>query len=137
MDWKHGLLAVAVYILVGAVGLPVFSGFTGGVQKLFGATGGYIAGYIPCALIAGLLIDRFENKKWIYPAAMVLGTVALYALGTAWFMFVTKNSLAASLAVCVVPFLPGDALKIVAASAIAYPLRRLVRRATSCGKGAN
>ena len=126
---KRGTLAVAVYLLLGLVGLPVFSGFTGGLQKLIGVTGGYLVGYLPCALITGLAVvpDSPEvGPCWRLPAFMALGTVVLYIIGTAWFMIQTKNSLAASMGMCVVPFLPGDAAKIVAATLIAKPVRRAV-----------
>lgn len=128
MDWKHGTLAVLIYILIGAVGVPVFASFTGGVQKIAGVTGGFIIGYLPCAFITGIIVDRLENKKWAYPVAMLAGTAACYLCGTAWYMLQTGTGLLAALAVCVVPFLIGDAVKIVAASALAYPLRRVLKR---------
>ena len=123
-----GTLSIVVYLLLGIVGLPVFSGGLGGLDRLIGPTGGYLVGYIPCALIAGLIIDRFENKKIAYPIAMVLGTVVLYALGTAWFMILmgakgSPYTLGAALWACVIKFLPGDAVKIAAASTLGYVLR--------------
>ena len=117
---KRGALAVVVYILIGAVGLPVFSGFTGGLAKLLGVTGGYIIGYVPCALLSGLIYDR-TKRVWTLPLGMVFGT--------AWFLVstadgaITGASVAAALMACVVPFLPGDAIKIAAACALAMPLR--------------
>ena len=64
---KRGTMAVLIYILLGAIGLPVFSGFSGGIQKLFGVTGGYIIGYLPCVYISGYFITELEEKKWVYP----------------------------------------------------------------------
>jgi len=130
---RRGVVAVAIYLLIGLVGVPVFSGFSGGLQKLVGVTGGYLIGYLPCALITGLgagTLDREVgwNKKWIAPVCMALGTAMLYLIGTAWFMIQTKNNLAAAMAACVVPFLPGDAIKIVAACLIAPPVRAAVWR---------
>lgn len=119
---KRGCAAVIVYVLLGAVGVPVFSGFSGGLQKLFSMTGGYIVGYIPCALITGLFADR-SGKLWSCAAGMVLGTAALYALGTAWFIILAECTLGYALTVCVVPFLIGDAVKIVCASLLAAELR--------------
>jgi biotin transport system substrate-specific component len=124
--WKRGGLAVLVYVLLGCAGVPVFSGFSGGVQKLFGVTGGFILGYIPCALLAGLAADKFPGKRWAAPAGMVLGTLVLYTVGTAWFMLQTKNPLSAALLTCVVPFLAFDAGKIVLASLLAPKLRKLI-----------
>ena len=125
---KRGALAVVVYILIGAVGLPVFSGFAGGFAKLLGVTGGYIIGYVPCALLSGLLYDR-TRCVWTLPVGMVLGTLACYIFGTAWFLIATADgaitgaSVVSALMMCVVPFLPGDAIKIAAACALAMPLR--------------
>ena len=81
-------------------------------------------GYIFCALAEGLLIDRFPRKFWIYPAAMALGTVLLYTFGTIWFMALGGGSLIPALTACVIPFLPFDGLKMAAACAVAYPVRR-------------
>lgn len=121
---KRGTLSVLIYILIGAIGVPVFSGFTGGIHKLVGLTGGYIVGYIFCALAEGVLIDRFPSKLWMYPAAMAIGTVLLYAFGTLWFMVVGGKALIPALTACVIPFLPFDLLKILVASGVAYPVRR-------------
>lgn len=123
---KKGSLCVLLYILLGAIGLPVFSGFSGGLGKLAGPTGGYIVGYIFCALIVGLAADLFGKRIWVYPIAMVLGTAVLYAFGTVWFMIQSGNGLAASLALCVVPFLLGDAVKIVVATGVGFLLRQQV-----------
>lgn len=125
---KKGTLAVALYLLIGIAGVPVFSGFSGGFQKLAGVTGGYLAGYLPCAFLAGLGAERAEkeSRKWILPAMMVLGTAVLYILGTAWFMIQSGNNLGTSLGLCVLPFLPGDALKIAAASLLTAPVRKAI-----------
>lgn len=122
-----GVIAVALYILLGAVGLPVFSGFGAGIAKLIGVTGGYIIGYLPCAALTGAGAKFWGDRKWVYPVAMVVGTIACYVLGTAWFMVQTGTGLAASMSSCVLPFLPGDAIKIVIASVLAVILRERVK----------
>lgn len=132
MGRSRATIAVLVYILIGMVGLPVFSGFSGGFQKIAGVSGGYIVGYIPCAFISGAITDRFPKSLVAYPIGMILGTAILYLVGTAWFMYTTGNTLAASLGFCVVPFLLGDAIKIAAATALSFPLRRILAQA---GKG--
>jgi len=124
---KRGTLAVALYLLIGLVGVPVFSGFSGGLQKLIGVTGGYLVGYLPCAAITG--IGSGSESRWRRPLFMVLGTAALYLIGTAWFMLQTKNTLAASMGMCVIPFLPGDAVKIIAATLLALPIRKALYKA--------
>ena len=123
---KRGTIAVGLYLLIGIIGVPVFSGFSGGFQKLAGVTGGYLAGYLPCAFLSGLGAERAEKsgRKWLLPALAAAGTAALYALGTAWFMIQTGNTVGAALGLCVVPFLPGDAVKIIAASLLAGPVRK-------------
>lgn len=127
LGWKRATAAVVIYILLGAVGVPVFSNLTGGLQKLVGPTGGYIAGYIPLALIAGLIADRLENA-WGYVIALLAGTLALYALGTAWFCVSLGKDLGYAMGVCVLPFLPGDAIKVALATIIAIKLRPLVKK---------
>ena len=122
LDVKCSVCAVAVYILLGAVGLPVFSGFSGGVQKLFGVTGGYIIGYLAVAFIVSLMTCKVK-KKYIYPVSMIVGTVVLYLIGTIWFIIQTKTAVGAALMSCVVPFIPGDLVKIAAASVLCINLK--------------
>ena len=116
----EGTIAVVVYVLLGAVGVPVFSGFTGGAGCLLGLTGGDILGYIPCAAVSGLLMGR-NAPLWRRALALVAGTAVLYALGTAMYCIQSGKALAAALAACVLPFLPLDAVKI-AVCAVALPL---------------
>lgn len=109
------VLSVLIYVLLGAFGLPVFSGVRGGFSIIAGPTGGYIIGYIICAAAASVLIHKFP-KKALMPLWYVISTAVLYLFGTFWYMAVTKISFAAAVSVCVVPFLAGDALKIIAAT---------------------
>ena len=127
LGWKWGSVSYLVYVLIGAVGVPVFSGFTGGRGKLAGATGGYIVGFLPMAVIAGLVIDRYQNRG-IQMAGMLVGTAVCYAFGTVWFCFVMDSTPLAALSLCVFPFIPGDLVKMAVAMT-AGPLirRRLVQ----------
>lgn len=120
---KRGTAAVIVYILIGMVGLPVFTEMRGGIAVLFGATGGYIIGYIPLALLTGVFSDIKSKLNWTMPVGMVLGTAALYTFGTAWFMIMSGSGLKAALMACVVPFLAFDAGKMVISTMLAVPLR--------------
>lgn len=124
---KRGVMAVALYLLIGAVGVPVYAGFGAGIQKLVGVTGGYLWGYLPCAAVVGFAADRARGRGWMLPVSMILGTAICYGLGTAWFMLQMRMGLAESLASCVLPFLPGDAVKIVLASAAVPVLRRKLK----------
>ena len=130
---KWGTVSVGLYLLIGIIGVPVFSGFSGGFQKLADVTGGYLIGYLPCAFLSGLGTERAEQagKRWILPLMMVLGTAVLYTVGTAWFMIQTGNGLGAALGLCVLPFLPGDVAKIIAATLLAGPVKKAVRKMNS------
>lgn len=125
---KGGAAAVTVYVMLGAAGLPVYSGFSGGVGKLFGVTGGYIFGYILCAFITGLFADLFSSKAFFAAVGAVLGTAACYAVGTAWFMLTTGSDLPTSLALCVAPYLAGDAVKIAAATVAGTAVRKALKK---------
>ena len=123
---KWGTLAVALYLLMGIIGVPVFSGFSGGFQKLAGVTGGYLIGYLPCAFIAAIGVEKAEqkNRRWIHPVMMAAGTAVLYGIGTAWFMIQSGNALGSAIALCVLPFLAGDAVKIAAVTVITPAIRK-------------
>ena len=110
--------------LLGVIGVPVFAGFGSGPAVLFGKTGGYILGYILCALIVGALSRKFAFNFKTLCLSMVLGVAVCYAFGTIWFMAVTGLNLATSMSYCVIPFLPGDAVKILLAASLALRLRK-------------
>ena len=117
-----GLLSQLVYLILGAVGLPVFAGFRGGVGALAGPTGGYLAGYAAAAWLVGQAAEKFCRKPRVLAGSMAAGLAVCYFLGTGWFMIVTGRGLWDSLALCVFPFLLGDALKIAVATALAARL---------------
>lgn len=127
LGWKLGLLAAAVYILLGAVGVPVFSGFRGGVSALLGPTGGYIIGYLPYAAIAGIALQKEKDTFLSRCCLLLLGTAVCYILGTAWFIHATGRTLAESMGMCVFPFLPGDAVKILLSSFLTPRLRKAMK----------
>ena len=126
LGWKYGALSMVVYALLGVIGVPVFAGFGSGPAVLFGKTGGYILGYILCALIVGALSRKFAFNFKTLCLSMVLGVAVCYTFGTIWFMAVTGLNLATSMSYCVIPFLPGDAVKILLAVFLALRLRRHV-----------
>lgn len=114
-----GAASQVLYVLLGAVGLPVFAGFRAGAAALFGPTGGYLIGYIACAGIVGAVSSKTGRKTGALVLSMILGTAALYFLGTVWFVFLTGRGLWEALLLCVFPFLPGDAAKIIVCAMLA------------------
>lgn len=117
---KRGTLTVLIYILLGLVGLPVFSGFRSGVGALFGATGGYIIGFLFMGLMTGLLLDRFGKSIPMLAIAMVAGLAVCYLFGTIWFVKVYVSptgpvGFAAAFGMCVLPYLIPDCVKIALA----------------------
>ena len=129
---KRGTLATAVYIALGALGVPVFSGFTGGVGIILGQTGGYIIGFIFTALIVGLASDKFKGRLLPLILSMVIGILVCYAFGTAWFavVYAKSNEPASLLTIlgwCVFPFLLPDAVKIAVAAVLANRLKKFVK----------
>lgn len=128
LDWKWATGSLLVYLVIGMIGMPVFSGFTGGLGKLMGPTGGYIIGYFPMAILSGLIVGKC-SRRWVQFLGLVLGTAACYALGTARFCFESQTPLRAAMTACVYPFLPGDLLKIVLAMTIGPMIRKQLVRA--------
>lgn len=125
---KKGTLSCILYLLIGLAGLPVFSGFSGGAAKMLGPTGGYLIGFIFQAVIAGLFIDRFPKKRLVHILGMAAGVACCYLFGTLWLAHESGNTFLYSILIGVVPYLPGDAVKIAAASLIGPKLRQAVRR---------
>lgn len=129
---KRGTLAVLTYILLGAVGVPVFAGFSGGIGDILGATGGYIAGFLLSALLMWLFEAVFGTGKLVLAISMVAGLFVCYAVGTLWFMNVYARTsgpigLTTVLGWCVVPFLVPDLLKIALSLLLTSRLKRFVK----------
>lgn len=124
---RWGAASVAVYLLAGIVGLPVFAGGTGGIGRIAGPTGGFLLGYLPVVFLVGRLTELRPASVARDVAAMAAGALLLYACGAPWLKLVTGMPFDKALALGVLPFLPGDALKIAAAAAIAKSLRPLMR----------
>lgn len=130
---KRGTLSVLIYMLLGAIGIPVFAQFTAGIGTLLGMTGGYIIGFIFIGLIYWLAVSLFGKKLWIEAAALVLGLIVCYAFGTIWFMHVYMQQsgaigVATALSWCVFPFIIPDLVKLALAITLARRLAPVLRR---------
>ena len=128
---RRGTIAICVYLLLGAVGVPVFAGFKGGIGALFGATGGYLLGFLLSGLCILLSEKLFGDALRVFIPAMIVGLLLCYAFGTAWFVIVYTKANGAitigkALALCVIPFLPFDAIKLALAVIVRQALRKYV-----------
>ncbi|MBQ9030393.1 MAG: biotin transporter BioY [Parasporobacterium sp.] len=126
---KRGTVSILVYLLLGAIGIPVFSGFTGGFSRLIGMTGGYLISYIFIGLIYWGAGKLFGTKLPVRIISMLVGNLVCYAFGTAWFMVVYAGQtgpigLGTALGMCVIPFILPDLLKIALAIFLAGRLRK-------------
>lgn len=128
---KLGAVSQIIYVLTGVIGLPVFSGFMGGIGRILGPTGGYIVAYIIVALVVGSILQRrCENSWMIMFTTMYTGWLIQYVLGTAWYCIQMETGVIAALSVCVLPFLAGDFAKtvvsIIAIKKIKKPLSKIM-----------
>lgn len=132
LGWQRSLISTGVYVLLGLVGLPVFTGFEGGIGKIAGPTGGYLLGYFFMIIVCGLFIEIKSERTWMKYllsfAGMVLGTAVLYAFGTVWFCISTGSGVWAALLICVFPFVLGDLVKIILAVVIAPKLAEQIKK---------
>jgi biotin transport system substrate-specific component len=123
---RWGLISIGVYLLAGAVGLPVFAGGTGGIGKFVGPTGGYLLGFAAAAYLIGVVSERGKGRIVVDVLAMIAGTAVIYAFGVVWLKVVTGMTFSKAVAVGMLPFLIGDVLKIAAAIPIARALRPVI-----------
>lgn len=125
--WR-GIASCLVYICIGLIGIPVFSGYTGGPAVILGPTGGYIIGYLLLTLCSGFFIEKFVKKSW-HLFGMVTGLVLCYFIGTVWLKFSADLTLKQALMTGVVPFLVFDFIKITVALLVGPVFRRHLRKA--------
>lgn len=110
---KQAVISCFIYLLIGVIGIPVFSAFSAGPSKLFGPTGGYLLGYLILTYISGLFIEKNRSRLSVQILGMILGTVGCYCLGTIWLSIQSQITPLSAFLVGVVPFLPGDCIKII------------------------
>jgi biotin transport system substrate-specific component len=124
--WRSAGLSMGLYLLLGALGLPIFAGGKGGAAHLLGPTGGYLFGFVLAACLTSWLA-RVKPGHWVADGvAVMVGSIAIYALGVPWLKWVTGLSWQRALAVGMLPFLIGDAVKAAAAVLVARAMRPLL-----------
>ena len=129
---RRGLYAMVVYLLLGAVGVPVFSGFRGGLGVLLDTTGGYIIGFAAAALIYWLLTAKLGDSLPVKIAACVLGLAVCYAFGTAWFLVLYARTtgpigVTTALSWCVLPYIVPDLLKLALAVVLSGRIKKFLK----------
>lgn len=124
----ESVISILIYILLGLVGLPVFSKYTGGFGVLAGPTGGYIIGYILLALIAGIIIKKTNRNIVFMCLGMLLGLAVCYAFGTAWLAVAASMTFGEALAAGVIPFIPVDLIKFAIAIIVGLPVHKAIQK---------
>lgn len=129
---KRGTISIIIYIVLGAVGLPLFAGFSGGVGIIMGNTGGYILGFLFTGLIMWAIEKLFGNSYLTLTVSMVIGLIVCYAVGTLWFITVyTQNTgsigVISVLGLCVFPFIIPDLIKIIVALYLTKRLKKVIK----------
>jgi biotin transport system substrate-specific component len=125
---RWGLASMGLYLLVGAIGMPVFYGGKGGLAHFFGPTGGYLLGYLLAAWITGFISKRSRGLLILDIFAVLVGSLVIYGLGVPWLKMVTQMSWTKTLMVGMVPFLIGDAIKASVAIILARSVRPILKR---------
>lgn len=123
-------LVVLVYLLLGAVGVPVFANFKGGLAALTGTTGGYLLGFLLTTIVAGVLMHFFGNKLYVEIPGLIIGLLLCYLFGTIWFIKVYGKGIDVQTALswCVIPFLLPDLIKMAIAITIGHRVRKLIQK---------
>lgn len=129
LGMRLSTVSVVIYILLGLVGVPVFTNFTAGPGKLMGPTGGYILGYTFLALICGAFVERFFRRPVLCFLGMLLGTGVFYAFGTVWLKFLMNITFPQAFVLGVVYYIPGDLAKIVIAMTVGFQVRKRLIKA--------
>jgi biotin transport system substrate-specific component len=123
---RWGGTSMIVYVILGIIGLPVFSGGSSGFGILFGPTGGYLLGFIAGAFVTGLIYNRADSSRVAAIGAMVAGLIMIYLLGVIQLSAAAQMSIQQAVTVGVLPFLIGDAMKISAALIVADSIKPLI-----------
>ncbi len=124
---KLSTISTTIYVLLGAVGLPVLAGFTGGISKFVGPTGGFLISFPIMAFIIGYAVDHRIAFRGAFVVGLILGTVVNYVVGVAIFCVLTNSSVMVGFTACVLPFIPTAIIKAILASVIGFAIRKRLR----------
>ncbi len=125
LPFEYAGLTVVIYLLLGIVGLPVFSGGASGIGSIVGPTGGYLIGFLVGSMVISMLVKSSKNKFAIsFVSAIVGGIVVVYAFGVIWLAWKTDMGIQKAFVVGALPFLLGDFVKAFVATFVAVPLNK-------------
>ena len=124
---KLSTISSLIYILLGAIGLPVLAGFSGGISKFVGPTGGFLISFPIMAFIIGYAVDHRTAFKGAFVVGLIAGTVVNYIVGIAMFCILTQSSVAVGFTACVLPFIPTAIIKAILAALIGFPIRKRLK----------
>ena len=124
---KLSTISTLIYVLLGAIGLPVLAGFSGGISKFVGPTGGFLISFPIMAFIIGYAVDHRSAFKGAFVVGLIAGTVVNYIVGIAMFCILTQSSVAVGFTACVLPFIPTAIIKAILASLIGFPIRKRLK----------
>ena len=125
---RWGVTSMGLYLLVGAIGIPVFAGGKGGLAHFFGPTGGYLFGYVLASWVTGFISEKSRGLLILDILAVLVGSLVIYGLGVPWLKMITQMSWTKTLIVGMVPFLIGDAIKAAVAVVLARSARPVLKR---------
>lgn len=129
LGMKWGTVSCLIYLLIGLVGVPVFTGYSGGVGKVLGPTGGYLIGYLFLSLLTGFFVGKWPTKWPLHLAGMILGTAAMYLFGTLWLGYLMKYSFLEALWIGAILYIPAELIKITITLSLGGLIRRQLMRA--------
>ena len=124
---KLSTISTLIYLLLGAIGLPVLAGFSGGISKFVGPTGGFLISFPIMAFIIGYAVDHRSAFKGAFVIGLIAGTVVNYIVGIAMFCILTQSSVAVGFTACVLPFIPTAIIKAILAALIGFPIRKRLK----------
>ena len=130
LGFKRGLVCIIIYLVLGALGVPVFADWTGGYEHFLENSAGYLVGLLLLMMVAGLIIDANERNSYIYFVGMIAGVALCYLLGALWLVVKSQLAFTALWDTGFVPYLSAECIKIFVAAMLGYPLRKLVKKIT-------
>jgi biotin transport system substrate-specific component len=124
LGWRLGFYSQLGYLLLGAIGLPIFQGYSSGISHILGPTGGYLVGFLFASSVVGIMTSQKEPNIYLVLASFIIGNIILYSLGVSWLIYIYKIEILKALSMGVIPFIPIELIKISLATLIYSKISR-------------